>query len=368
MECDECKEKLIKDIFPCDTCKITFCKSCAGLTASEVKVLQLKERVMTFHCKKCESLETTTLLQSTIKDKLTIISSKDEIITLLKNRIDELEHSTTTLKKTYSQIAQTAITDNKKLEVKNLPSLIIKPKVKQNAETTSLELKAKINPSQLKVAIKNTRNTANGNIIIKCSNRNDLNILKLEAESKMENYDIQLTKMRKPRFVISGYNGDMQEILLEGCIREQNNFIDEEDEFKITYIKLNKKQNSKLIFGECSPELFHKLIKTKRIFIGWESCAVYEDLGIPRCYKCQEYYHKSDVCPNNMVCEICSNEHDMKNCPRNRKSCRNCMKTNEKFKLNYDINHTASDSNCPSYQYLVKVLRSRTDYGNGAPP
>lgn len=366
MDCTICKKKN-NELFICDGCSVGLCKNCGDLTSSEVKVMQLKERVMIFHCKKCKALDTLSLLQSRIKDKSDIISSKEEIISILKTQIDELKSKQNDFKLTqnltYSQITK-QVSKNPDIHV-NIPSLIIKPKKQQNPAKTKADITEKINPTQLKVAIKGTRDTANGNVIVKCINNNDLEVLRKEAESKLQEYDVQLTKLRRPRIKIIGYKGELDKDELNICLREQNKFIEDTDEMEITYIKRNKKNGLCTIYGECKPSLFHKFMAVKKIYIGWERYPIYEDLSINRCFKCQEHYHKSDKCPNKTVCEYCCEEHDIHECPKSQVKCYNCMKANDKYRTNYSINHTASDIKCPSYQYLLNILRSKIDYGYG---
>lgn len=369
MECDVCNNNS-KELFPCDSCKVQLCKTCACLTSSEVKVLQLRDRIMLFRCKKCNGLDTITLLQNTIGDKANIIESKDEIIALLKEQIKELElklnkDSRPAEKILYSQVVHnTKAATSMNWGLNNVPTLIIKPKRKQNMDKTYKDLKDKINPSEIKVGIKGTRTTANGNVIVKCQSRTDLENLKKEAERKLTEYDIQTSKMRKPRIRIVGYEGTLSNKEVETFIREQNQFIEERDELEITFMKRNKKNNHCVIFGECSPSLFHKFMSERKIFIGWERYSVYEDIGITRCFKCQEHYHKHDECTKKQTCEYCSGEHDIRDCQKSRKACGNCLKANDKFKLDYPTDHAANDPACHSYQYLINILRSKIDYGN----
>lgn len=236
MECDVCGGNL-KEVFSCDACKVGLCKTCAELTSSEVKVLQLKDRVMIFHCKKCKSFETSTLLQNTIEDKSNIIASKDEIICLLKNKIAELEKRPNAVSgvMSYSGAAKMSVAANP--NIGNVPSLIIKPKQRQNPEMTVSDLRKNINPSRIKIGIKGTRSIANGDVIIKCQTRGDLEILKKEADTKLPDYEAQISKLRKPRLKIPGYDGKLTENDLETCIKEQNPFIDQQDELHVTYLK-----------------------------------------------------------------------------------------------------------------------------------
>ena len=81
----------------------------------------------------------------------------------------------------------------------------------------------------MKLGVKNTRATKNGSFIIKCDSKKDMEILKHEVESTLRNYEVQITKMNQPRFKIVGYEGALNREEIEGCIREQNKFISEND-------------------------------------------------------------------------------------------------------------------------------------------
>lgn len=367
MECDVCGGKN-REVFNCDGCRTGLCRTCAGLTSSEVKVLQLNTRVMIFHCKRCLTFETCTLLGNTIEDKTQIIAGKDEIISLLKKQIEDLENvqkNSNTVSMTYSSALSTS---GKQVQGKvainsNSPSLIIKPKLNQDIKKIETDLKQNIKPSDLKIAVRGTRSTSNGHLIVKCRNKQDLDALKKEAEKKLTGYEIEIPKLRRPRIKIPGYDGkQISKDELESCIREQNQFIDQKDELKVTFLR--KVRDRYTIFAECSSSLFQRFMNVGKVFIGWERYPVYEDISVTRCFNCQEPFHKGDSCPNQPCCEKCSGAHGSRDCRNDsQKQCKNCINTNSKHKLNYKTDHGANDPDCPSYRYLLSVLRSKIDYG-----
>lgn len=371
MECKLCERKS-QETFECDGCNILLCKVCAGLTSSEIRVLQLKDRIMIFHCKECRDLKTISLLQDRIKDKLELISCKEELIDNLKSRIVVLEEkiNTSPPPMVHNNISYSNATKGSRASADqrvNFPNLIIRPKKQQDVQTTNSDIKQKIDPAGLKIAIKGTRYTSSGNVIVKCNNTRDLEILKREAESKLKDYEISMTKMRKPRIKIVGYEGDLRKEEIEKCLRQQNDCVDEKDELKVTFIRNRKQNKPSIIYGECSSQLFHKFMAAKKINLDWTRCPVFEDVNISRCFKCQEHYHKSDKCPNDrVICEYCGGEHDTRQCPKTHKKCINCVKANERYATEYKVNHCANDTACPSYQYLLNVLKSKIDYGNGS--
>lgn len=193
MECDVCSEKRGANlkIFPCDGCNTNMCTKCSCVTGSEIKVLELKNgRKMRFLCPKCLQSDTFTLLHQTIEDKIRIIESKEEIIALLKAKIEDLEGESNknASMPLYSRIVQSSVGGISPRKgsnnIGNIPSLIIAPKQSQNADVTRKNIQLKINPTELKVGIKNTRLLKNGNVIVKCYNRKDIDTLREEAEKK----------------------------------------------------------------------------------------------------------------------------------------------------------------------------------------
>ena len=51
--------------------------------------------------------------------------------------------------------------------------------------------------------------------------------------------------------------------------------------------------------------------------------------------------------------------HNIVEYPKTTNKFVNCA--NQKFKTTHEINHTTNDSECPSYKYQIKVMRSKTD-------
>lgn len=110
--------------------------------------------------------------------------------------------------------------------------------------------------------------------------------------------------------------------------------------------------------------MYWKAINTKKMYIGWERYPVYEDIGLIRCYNCQEYNHKSNRCDNEAVCANCAEKHETKACNANDKKCVNCLNANLRFKTKYNTQHAAVDPNCPSTKYHIDILKSKIDYGS----
>ena len=249
---------------------------------------------------------------------------------------------------------------------KNIPPVIIKPKQKQDAEVTKTELKSKINPSQLNVSI-NSMKTAKNEvvvIIISCNSEQKCQklIRNIQEQDTEDKYTVQLPQMKKPRFkLVMPTTNDMNMEDITNCIKQQNQYIQDDDYLQLTYIK-QIQNNKSIVFGECSGDLFGRLMASKKVFISWERCPIYEDTRIPRCKKCFGYNHKESDCRNRLTCAICSLEHRSENCPKSFKKCCNCSRANEKFNLNQNAEHEAFSLDCPTYKYFLQRHKASIDY------
>lgn len=365
MECVICGETKSKEVFNCDDCKNLICKSCGGLSGSEVRVLELRgKRVMKFHCPRCLNLETFKLLQNIIDSKNANIEDKNEIISMLKAQIEEIKESNKNeniyecTEKSYAGVTSKPAAKNRF----NVPNLIIRPKQIQAVAETKEDIIKKINPSELNIGIGGMRATGNGNIIIKCPTKREVEDLKKAAEGILQDkYEITTTTMMKPKIKIPGYEGNETEQQIEQIIRKQNEWINDTDEINVTYVK-KKKNKESTILAECSGAMFQKCMKYKKVHIGWNRCPIYEDLSITRCFKCQEFYHKNDKCRKNQVCEYCAGNHEIDVCEKAIKKCNNCLEANKKYKLSYCVSHATSDPGCPSFKYHLEILKSKIEY------
>jgi len=89
---------------------------------------------------------------------------------------------------------------------------------------------------------------------------------------------------------------------------------------------------------------------------------VYEDVGVQRCFRCQDFFHKSQKCTYEPCCGYCGGKHEYRNCTKEEKHCINCEKANTKFGSKYDTKHEAKDPNCPVYEFHLNTVKSKIDY------
>lgn len=352
--CNEIISDQDDDYYACDSCLKKIHKECAGLNASEVRCMPIKKRVLLFVCDDCRMLM---VRMPYIVKVLDEIKRDVQEIKERNTERDKIQQS-----KSYSEALNNESTDlNRK--ARSVPALMIKPKSIQDPKKTREEIERSIDPTQLKVGIRSVRTTKQGTMIVKCATKHEIDVLKEAAENSLKDiYEIETPRMRSPRIKIVGFTGEQTAEEIERCIRRQNDWIADHDKLEVTFLKKIKKKNETVIFAECSPGLFNKMMRAKRLFIDWTRYPVYEDLTVTRCFNCQGFYHKSSGCNKKKTCSSCAGEHDSHDCESDLKKCRNCLTANSLYKTKYDVKHSADDLSCPSYKYHLEILRSRVNY------
>lgn len=357
--CVACRKQVREEqCYVCDSCLGRVHKDCMNLTASEIKCVPLQKRMLMLICIECRKL---------LGRLPYIVKMLEEIkqdVVQLKGKNGSMESST--LPTSYAGVLGGAAQVDKD-RVLNTPTLIIESKDgKQDPKEIQEELRQNINPASLKVGIRGLRETKRGGLVVKCASKKELDILQNAAEKSLgSRYVVKVPKLDQPKIKVIGYTGKKAPDEIEDCVRKQNEWIGPDDVFKITYLRKDERRNVTTVLANCSPGLFHKMMKVKKVFIDWERYPVYEDLTVTRCFGCQGFYHKQGTCKQQKACKTCAGKHDSKVCQSGSKRCKNCLTANSLYRAGYAIDHEADDLTCPSYCYQLGILKSRIDYGTG---
>ena len=96
-----------------------------------------------------------------------------------------------------------------------------------------------------------------------------------------------------------------------------------------------------------------------RLFIGANSCPVYDRFFIKRCYRCQDLHHIQTDCQKAEVCAFCAENHDTSKCEKdpNHPKCANCEKSE-----NTNTGHPAFSIDCPCYTAEQAKLKKTIHY------
>jgi hypothetical protein len=182
---------------------------------------------------------------------------------------------------------------------------------------------------------------------------------------------------RMPTIVLKDVTNNINETELLDQIVNNNNQIKEFLKFKgqdisehmkikFKFRKKDKKFNDMYCL-QVSPDLRKIIFKSGRIFIGWNSCRIEDSLPIIRCFRCNDFGHKSTECQlKESRCGHCAGPHETKTCTTDsdRNHCTNCAKHNSipNQKNKYETKHSAYDRTCKSFIRIQSIVKSRIDY------
>lgn len=101
---------------------------------------------------------------------------------------------------------------------------------------------------------------------------------------------------------------------------------------------------------EADSSSYKKIMDAEKLFIKWDSCRVYEQISVTRCFKCLGLTHFSKYCTNEIKCKRCAENHPSSECNSAVLKCVNCLWHNEKLKMQLDITHDAFSRDCEVLQ------------------
>lgn len=334
------------------------------------KLLVDKDKLITQLIRENKTLQDNyDLIISNIVEKDTIMESLNR----LNQKIDKVEKNLEQ-RPTYSQIVKnTNYIEKYKNEAEvwdsEKSSIIIKPMKTQDNRQTMRELESGVDPVNLKLKINHMKNLGNGTIKIQCNSKNDSDKLKEAISSKLgDKYLAEENILKKPKIKIVGVKLDHEwtKTELQKTIIEQNSIIDEIDSFEIEHIKYVAFKKTYVIFVNVNGNLFKKIMCSgNKLFLGWQSCTVYDNNRLIRCFKCQGFNHTQSKCRNKLMCSFCAGEHSLDKCNLNEceKKCGNCFLANQKYKKGYNTFHSTDDiANCESLKYFEKANISRISF------
>jgi len=138
---------------------------------------------------------------------------------------------------------------------------------------------------------------------------------------------------------------------LETEMEELTNVLNEQNEIKVKKsIRLNKGKEKipsysvKLVFDKV------KELPQYLYTYGQRYPVKKFNETVLQCYKCQNFGHSSRNCGGKERCVVCSGNHRLSDCPKDKVKCANCA-----------AEHASSFSGCPKVQEAVKINKIRVD-------
>lgn len=247
-------------------------------------------------------------------------------------------------------------------------TVVIKPKVSQDVNTTKSEIRHKLDP--VAHSVKDVFYSNNGNVAIRCDSHSAAMKLLDSAKSTMSaNYEIDIQKALRPRLKIVGFSTDFDADSFLTKFRKQNDLPDCSFIQIVRFTKSKRdKENPMSVILEVDALSFKQLIKAKIAYVGWERCPVSESIDVLRCYRCSEFGHIASICTKPLCCPKCTECHEVSECTSEYEKCINCTIVNKDRKLPADqqleVNHCSWSTECPMYLKRLNKSRQRIDYSS----
>ena len=92
---------------------------------------------------------------------------------------------------------------------------------------------------------------------------------------------------------------------------------------------------------ECDPTTCKKNLDKDKLFINWDSCRVFGNVNVFRCYKCGGFNRGSDNCERESRCLKCAEiNHSSENCNNVNVKCYNCIEAQNNLNLDLNVDHS----------------------------
>lgn len=348
--CSECNVKIKKDEgrIQCEgVCQKWYHTVCVDINDKENKMMLNLGHKVIWMCKNCVGWLTQAKLAASLDDRLKEISID---IKNVKSDIEQVNRNAVlTTKSNYAGAVQNKTPKVSKPANHNI---IIRSKKKQTSKQTKETVKSKISLTGNKICVSNIREISNGGILLTCDTKEarDLLLNRLDEKINSEEYETKVTKLRKPTIKIVNITDEYSNATLVDEIKLKNPFL-EYDEIEVRHIREIKSKKTWTAFIETAGEAFRKIMDQGKVYLNWDSCPVYEDISVLRCYNCQRYHHKGKQCTNDPVCSKCENAHNSRDCQEEIICCNNCkLLIKDNNVDNIDTNHEATSDECPVFK------------------
>lgn len=282
----------------------------------------------------------------------------NELLTKQKQTINNnnTQHNT----KTFAEVLTNTKTINKRI-----PKLIVKKTNsadETNLENTVIKYITTNKSIQTKNVIKRNKDT----IIINCMNVESVNSIERTLSENLlaDNFKVEKEQIKKPIVKIIDidkiFKSDKE---IEDDINERN-FKNFDEKCKVLHIFSNAKTASISAILEVTSAIYKHIRENKnRLFVGYQNCRVFDIINTTPCSSCARFGHSAKKCPNQATCYKCAGNHKAAVCESETLKCPNCVFHNTKYNLNYDINHSAIDSDkCQILKNKINKYIEMTDY------
>ena len=240
-------------------------------------------------------------------------------------------------------------------------SVIIKPKRTQTIHQTKSEVLQSLDPLHNDCHVKKVKHVKDGGLLLTCNTVEDTLKIKEMAEEKLVNYEIRNVKGVHPRIRIVGLTQLFDIDYIGDYLLKQNTSIfDKNSHCKV--IKCWPTKNNKDVYQailQVDSHSYNRLMNNNTLLVGLDSCIVYDNVTVSRCFKCNSYNHSSKFCKQSTTCPRCAEAHEVKDCKSQKLTCINCQNYCVKYKVEIGVDHAVWEyEKCHAYKAAVSKLKS----------
>lgn len=342
-----------EDLYTCYICKQNLHKKCANLTASEQKCMPMQKRSLRLICSVCDNFITK------LPDLLSMVEGIQKDVALMKGNMSRInnEENNNSASRKYADV----------LKQKAEPVLVVKPISDQASNLTRSEIKQAIDPIDIGINISQLKQVSKGAVVIGCENRAEVNLLRTKISEKIgDKYNVEIPVLKKPRLKIMNIHNediDIEDAEIVNKIRKQNRINNERNDVHIRIVKKieNKRYRSSTLIVETDPLTHKSLLANVQVNIGWSRGSAYNHINLLQCFKCYGFNHVANDCQSELVCSLCSENHNYKECKSQEVRCTNCIRAQKNLNIVLDTNHEAVSKDCPCYLRLVNKRSQKID-------
>nr|CAH7753147.1 unnamed protein product [Callosobruchus chinensis]CAH7767673.1 unnamed protein product [Callosobruchus chinensis] len=244
---------------------------------------------------------------------------------------------------------------------KTRPALIIQPKnANQAVNQTKSDILSHANPAEAEVQLTRVRSVRDGGILIGCKSKEENQKLKAMVQEKLsDNYEVREVSGVNPRIRVVGMNCKYTEETLKNLISSGNpDLFSNSCDFKIIkHFPTKKNENIFQAIVQVDRLSYEKIMRAGHLFVGLDSCGIFDAVEIYRCYKCNEFHHSSGRCTNAITCPVCSENHELKQCKSQIRKCTNCLRLHSKDQ-SVAVDHAVWEKEkCLAYNNALEKLK-----------
>ena len=191
--------------------------------------------------------------------------------------------------------------------------LTVKSRDNHSPETIKELLKAKINPTEIKVGIHIFKSLRNGKVIIETDSKEEIEFLEKDTNAKCRgDLEANIHTLTKPRLIVLNIREDISTTNLEDTLLAQTPYLHLRKGnivAKFSYKTKKQIQNLVMKVGAQTRKLLIQKIK-----LVWQICKIEDYVVATRCFKCSRFNHRFRDCRGEVTCPLCAGTHTLKEC------------------------------------------------------